>query len=327
MPFDQHIAAGIDLGSNTFRLLVARCAGNTLTVLEKKLVTVRLGQGVPENRILHEYAMEKGLEVLSVFRQRLDHYQPQSVRAYGTQALRLAKNSHNFVRKAEKALNVKIDIITGKEEALLSLAGTLSGFKGWVPGPFLLADVGGGSTELVFTGSGADGNTVESIPLGAVSLTEKFLSEPQHDIGALDDLLSKTITNALEKLGFPEKYQPVTILGCGGTATSLAALDLNLASYNESLVHGHLLQTETMESLWSRLIQLPPVERNKLPCLGEGRGEILPAGLRIYQMLLKLTQQKVMRASDTGLLEGIVLSSFADIDLQGGSLYNFIPKT
>ena len=129
----------------------------------------------------------------------------------------------------------------------------------------------------------------------------------------MDAILADTIGNVLEKLNFPGKLSSVNIIGCGGTATSLAALDLNLTSYNESLVHTHILLRNTMEELWSRLIVLPADRRNELPCLGEGRGEILPAGLRIYQMLLKLIQQDRMIVSDTGLLEGLLLSSISDI--------------
>jgi exopolyphosphatase/guanosine-5'-triphosphate,3'-diphosphate pyrophosphatase len=234
MTIDRHIAAGIDLGSNTFRLLVAICAADNMRVLDKKLVTVRLGRGLEEN-YLHERAMEKGFEVLRIFRESLDHYQPQSIRSCGTEALRQAKNSHLFLRKAEEILQNKIDIVTGEEEAHLSLAGALSGSKEPLSGTFLLVDVGGGSTELLFTDQATGQTRVESIPLGVVGLTEKFLATPQPDITAIDSILSDTIGNALEKLKIFEKLPAVDIIGCGGTATSMAALDLNLTSYNESL--------------------------------------------------------------------------------------------
>ena len=150
MTIDQHIAAGIDLGSNTFRLLVAICSAGNLSVLDKKLFTVRLGRGLAENKILHELAMEKGLEVLRIFRKSLDHYQPQSIRVCGTEALRQAENSYLFIRNAEKILQSKIDIVSGAEEAHLNLAGALSGYREPLSGTFLLVDVGGGSTELLF---------------------------------------------------------------------------------------------------------------------------------------------------------------------------------
>jgi exopolyphosphatase/guanosine-5'-triphosphate,3'-diphosphate pyrophosphatase len=104
----------------------------------------------------------------------------------------------------------------------------------------------------------------------------------------------------------------VNIIGCGGTATSMGALDLNLTSYNDSLVHGHILQQMNIEKLWSKLIVLPADKRNALPCLDEGRGEILPAGIRIYQVLMKLVEHDRIKVSDTGLLEGILLSSIPD---------------
>ena len=311
MTIDQHAAASIDLGSNTFRLLVAIRSNSSLRVLEKKLATVRLGRNLQENH-LQEHAMNKGLEVLRIFRDSLDHYQPQSIRICGTEALRQARNSQLFLQKAEEILQYKIDIITGEEEARLSFAGTLSGYKQPLSGTFILVDVGGGSTELLFTDTSTGQTRIESISLGVVSLTEKFLSHPQPEIAAMDDFLDETIGNSIKKLQIPKKHSEINIIGCGGTATSMAALDLNLTSYNESLVHGHILQCNGMEELWNKLIVLPADKRNELPCLGEGRGEILPAGLRIYQVLLRLLQQDRVRVSDTGLLEGILLSSIQD---------------
>lgn len=312
MTIDQHIAASIDLGSNTFRLLVASFSAGNLRVLDKKLVTVRLGHGLKKNQVLHDQAMKKGLEVMRIFRETLDQYQPQNIRICGTEALRQAKNSHHFLQKAEDILQNNIDIISGEEEAHLSLSGALAGYREPLSGPFLLVDVGGGSTELLFAEQASGQTRVEGMGLGVIGLTEEFLSTPQPEIAALDGLLTDAIGSALEKLKIIEKHPPVNIIGCGGTATSIAALDLNLTSYNDSLVHGHMLQRNNIEEVWNKLIGLPADKRNALPCLGEGRGGILPAGIRIYQVLLKLMQQDRMRVSDTGLLEGILLSSIAD---------------
>jgi exopolyphosphatase/guanosine-5'-triphosphate,3'-diphosphate pyrophosphatase len=310
MTIDQHIAAGIDLGSNTFRLLVAICSTGNMRVLDKKLVTVGLGRSMAED-LMHERAMERGLEVLRVFCESLNKYEPQNLRICGTETLRQAKNSPHFLKKAEEILQHKIDIISGEEEAHLGLAGALAGSREPLSSTFLLVDVGGGSTELLFTDQATGQTRVESMGLGVVSLTEKFLTGPQPDIEAMDEFLAETIGNALGKLSISKNNPTANIIGCGGTATSMGALDLDLTSYND-VVHGHILEQKSIEELWSRLIVLPADRRNDLPCLGEGRGEILPAGIRIYQMLLKLLQQSRMRISDTGLLEGILLSSIAD---------------
>lgn len=312
MTIDQHIAASIDLGSNTFRLLVASFSAGNLRVLDKKLVTVRLGHGLKKNQVLHDQAMKKGLEVMRIFRETLDQYQPQNIRICGTEALRQAKNSHHFLQKAEDILQNNIDIISGEEEAHLSLSGALAGYREPLSGPFLLVDVGGGSTELIFAEQATGQTRVESIDQGVISLTENYFATPQPDIAALDGLLTDAIGNALEKLKITEMHPAVNIIGCGGTATSMGALDLNLTSYNDSLVHGHILQQMNIEKLWSKLIVLPADKRNALPCLGEGRGEILPAGIRIYQVLMKLMEHDRIKVSDTGLLEGILLSSIPD---------------
>lgn len=326
MTIDQQIATSIDLGSNTFRLLVAICSAGNLKVLEKKLVTVRLGQDLEEN-LLPEHAMEKGFKVLRNFGESLDHYQPDSVRICGTEALRLADNSQIFLQKAEKILQHKIDIITGEEEALLSLTGALSGYKRPLSDTFLLVDVGGGSTEFILADQTTGKTRVESMRLGVIGLTKKFIAQPQPDIAAMDAMLAETISNGFSTLQFSQKDPAVNIMGCGGTATSMAALDLNLTSYDESVVHGYILQRNRMEELWSKLIALPPDKRNELPCLGQGRGEILPAGIRIYLVILQLMQQERMRVSDTGLLEGILLSTLPDNNSMNSPLHNFIPKS
>jgi exopolyphosphatase/guanosine-5'-triphosphate,3'-diphosphate pyrophosphatase len=313
MTIHQHIAAGIDLGSNTFRLLVANCSAGNLTVLAKKMATVRLGHGLEDNGLLHEDSMQKGVEVLRSFGETLDHYQPQSIRVCGTEALRQAENRQLFLHNAEEILQHTIDIINGEEEACLSLAGTLSGYKEPLSSPLLLVDVGGGSTELIFAESPAGKSRVKSAPLGVIGLTEKFIAASQPDIDRMDILIAAILTSAFEKLKLLQIQQPVLIIGCGGTATSMAALDLHLTFYNESLVHGHVLQNTSIEKLWDNLRVLPADKRNALPCLGEGRGEILPAGIRIYHVLLKLLQQDRMRVSDTGLLEGILLSSLPHV--------------
>ncbi|KPJ98866.1 MAG: hypothetical protein AMJ60_06890 [Desulfobacterales bacterium SG8_35] len=310
MTIHQHNAAGIDLGSNTFRLLVANCSAGSFTVLSRKMATVRLGRNLEGQGQLHEEALLKGFAVLRTFREKLDLYQPQTLRICGTEALRQAGNSPLFLRKAEEILQHPVEIITSAEEARLSLAGILAGFTTKpLSGTLLLVDAGGGSTELILAELPAGETRIKSVGLGVVSLAEKFLEAPQADIAGLDRLLAETLASASEKLKLLQYKQPVPILGCGGTATSMAALDLNLSAYDASLVHGHVLEKKSMDKLWHRLMALPADKRNALPCLGEGRGEILPAGIRIFLVLLKLLQQDRMSVSDTGLLEGIMLSS------------------
>ena len=312
MTIHQHIAAGIDIGSNTFRFLVADCTPGCMSVLAKDTATVRLGRGLEESQVLHEQAMQKAYKVLLDFRKTLEQYKPISIRICGTEALRQAGNSHLFLHNAAEIIGHEIEIISGAEEAGLSLAGALSGFKEPPAGLLLLVDVGGGSTELVVAECPAGEAKMKSVPLGVIGVTEKFIAAPLPDPAYLDSLLAETLHASFNSLRLLQKKQPFLVIGCGGTATSMAALDLNLTSYNESLVHGHVLQSASIKKLWDKLIALPAHKRNALPCLGEGRGEIMPAGIRIYHVLLQLLEQEEMMVSDTGLLEGILLSSLAN---------------
>ena len=310
MTFHQQVAAGIDLGSNTFRLLVAECTGKNFRIIAKKMVTVRLSRGLQESGMIQKESMLYAFDVLHSFRKILQQYSPDNIRVCGTEALRQARNNHDFLHKAAKVIGTKIEILNGAEEARLSLTGVQAGFHEPVAMPLLLVDVGGGSTELLFMHDATYRHiTVESAGLGVVGLTENFFISQPPRIEPLDGLITETFGQVLANLNVKQGHAPVTIIGCGGTATSMAALDLNLSIYDESVVQGHVLQDTTVEKLWNKLFMLPPECRNKLPCLGEGRGEILPAGIRIYLLLLKLLQQDRLIVSDTGLLEGIMLSS------------------
>ena len=120
-------------------------------MLTKKMATVRLGYGLNNNVLLHESAMRKGYSVLHSFRKTLHQYQPTNIRVCGTEALRQAQNSQRFLLSAEDILQQSVEILNGEEEARLSLTGALSGYKKSLSSPLLLADVGGGSTELVLS--------------------------------------------------------------------------------------------------------------------------------------------------------------------------------
>jgi len=316
---NSYTAAGIDIGSNTFRLLVARVTGGRLTTLVKELATVRLSHNLTTSRVLAPDAVARALPVLQQFNSILGRWQPRYIRACGTAALRRAGNSDEFLRLAQKTLGVPIEIITGSEEALLSLAGTTAFMEQQEPGPMLLVDVGGGSTELAYdaeggrTGPGAEDPTPEvtSLTLGVVSLTEGFLHQPittTEETIYMTDHIRKHLAAALQKMTPCMRRSLPMIIGTGGTATSMAALDLDLESYDEQKVQGHTLTSSRLEGLWQRLVTFTAAERNLLPGLQDGRGEILLAGIRIYQVLLELLNVRQLTISDAGLLEGILLS-------------------
>jgi len=308
------LAAGIDLGSNTFRLLIARCHAGRLQPLVKKLASVRLGRGLTENNILQQESLAKASEVLASFREILDAHDIKHLRICGTAALRTARNSAEFIHQAHAIMDHSIEVITSDEEARLTITGVLATLQKPWPDTLLLIDVGGGSTELIFSAVPHERTVIRSLPIGAVSLTEQFLHEPRIKEDAVDKLhgfLLQSLQPALDELQLLDMKEDMTVLGCGGTATSLAALDLDLTRYDAALVQGHTLFSSNIDQLWEQLSNLTAAERNLIPGLEEGRGEILPAGIRIYQVLLDLLQCKQILVSDSGLLEGIARSGLS----------------
>jgi len=318
------IAAGIDIGSNTFRLLVARVTDGRLTTLVKELATVRLCRQLAERGVLDPEAVSRSLDVLQRFNTILGRQQPRFIRACGTAALRAAANRNAFLRPAQETLGIPIEIISGAEEARLSLAGTMAFMKISDPGSILLVDVGGGSTELAFTetngGTLPDANqrnpVVVSIRLGVVGLTEGFLRHTRitpEETAAMTDHIRQHLAAAMREMPLCLEASPsLLVIGTGGTATSMAALDLDLDRYAEEKIQAYRLTRSRLDSIWQRLAGLSAADRNLLPGLQDGRGEILLAGIRIYQVLLAFLDLKQMTVSDAGLLEGILLSRIPD---------------
>ena len=307
---NHDIVAGIDLGSNSFRLLIATRHRGKFVILAKELATVRLGRGMNETKILSAGSIRRGLDVVRQYRSIMDRFVPGDVRACGTQALRVATNSAEFLRPASEILGVEIEVISGEQEARLSLAGVLSSFRNRF-GSFLVADVGGGSTEIIF--SGDNRLQVNSLPLGAVSLTESLLRQDPPGPGDIREarrLIRETLLPVLSRDG-----QIFRLVGSGGTATALAALSLELPEYDAERIQGFELKKKELDRLQTMLGHLSGDQRNDLPGLDHGRGEIIVAGALIYNELLDLLDADQIWISDGGLLEGIVLSLLPDTQL------------
>ncbi|MEW6595329.1 MAG: Ppx/GppA phosphatase family protein [Thermodesulfobacteriota bacterium] len=297
--------AAIDLGSNSFRLLIATLRPNgAMQPLVKKLITVRLGQGLHTTGRLDQEAMARGLEALARFAALLDAHHPQRLRACATHALRTAANRDEFLAPAARLLGQPIEVIDGHTEAALALAGVRQAVGG--DAHLLVADVGGGSSELIGEGG------VTSLAIGTVSLTERFLTPTPPPTPESLAAVRTAIAAAVSESILPFLPPGTLLVGSGGTATALAALDLGLITYDESKVQGHRLPLARLRELTGQLARLDAQGRNQLPGLDQGRGEILLAGALIYEHLLTKLSAATLTVSDAGLLEGILWSTLAE---------------
>jgi exopolyphosphatase/guanosine-5'-triphosphate,3'-diphosphate pyrophosphatase len=297
------IVAAVDLGSNSFRLLVARISDGEISPLSKILVPVGLGQGLLLSGIIEPDAIEKGLSALEKFRKEMDRYSLDHQRCCGTEALRKATNRSSFLARAAAIIDTEVDILSGDREAALSCKGALQAIEGEPSFPLLVVDVGGSSTEMTFLTTGGAPLLTTSIPTGAVSFKE--LSEKESGGQAREGL-----ANELKafKARAPIRSGKTAIIATGGTATSLASLALDLKTYDEKKVHGHQLGRATLCRLAEELGGMSASKLHSLPGMEPGRGNILPAGLEIYQEIIATIDAEGMIVSDAGLLEGIALS-------------------
>jgi exopolyphosphatase/guanosine-5'-triphosphate,3'-diphosphate pyrophosphatase len=301
----MRIACGMDMGTNSFRLLVAEVEDGRLHPLAQDLVTVRLGEGLGATGLLAPAAMLRAEAALARFTEKMAPYPLDSVRACATHAVRKAGNSRDFLQRAEALTGLSIEVLSGEEEARLALLGMLSALpEEQRRYPLLLVDVGGGSSEIILQTTAGNAPLAISLPLGAVGLSEEFST----DLGAMRGAIKAILAPALRNLADGEFLGPdLSLVASGGTATSLAALALGLDRYDARQVQNYILSQTALHRLVAWLAGLAPEERNALPGLADGRGGIIVAGAMILQELRQALASPVL-VSDAGLLEGILLS-------------------
>ena len=306
---DAHNApvyAAIDIGSNSFRLLIGTLNSH-ISVIKKELVTVRLAEGMSRSGLINENALDRATKALHLFLSHIDKFSVAGIRVCGTEALRRAKNNHTLCRLVQRILNTSLQIIDGTEEASLTQKGVFHGLPSWRTKNSLIVDVGGGSTESIY--SHLQEFPPQSLPLGALTVTEQFFDSEPISLIQIKQATIHIQERMLSAIAPLAKFTP-HVIGSGGTATSLSSLNLGLSEYNGKRVHDSYISQPALVSLFKSLTQLSYRERCLLPGLDEGRGKIILGGALIYCVLMDILKTTQLHISDYGLLEGIFLSLF-----------------
>jgi exopolyphosphatase/guanosine-5'-triphosphate,3'-diphosphate pyrophosphatase len=299
------LLAGIDIGTNTLRLLIAGLEGHGLREVRIERRITRLGEGIGRGGNLLPNAMERTIKALREFCDITHLYSVQEVTAVGTSAVRSARNRSHFLQRVQDETGLMVEVISGEEEAQRTFMGTASGLKK-EEGNFLILDIGGGSTEFIL-GVGGRLDHVHSAPLGGVSLTEAFLlSDPTRSEEV--ERLSEAVRVGLQRVPlFQDQEKPIRLIGTAGTVTTLAAMVLGLDRFDRSKVHNSLLTRPSIEKILSLLLDRTLAERRKLPGLEAGREDVIVAGVVILLRVMELLRVTEVEVSDYGLLEGIVI--------------------
>ncbi|MDE1952215.1 MAG: exopolyphosphatase [Betaproteobacteria bacterium] len=301
----QHLAA-VDLGSNSFRMLVGKASENShgaqIYPLDSLREPVRLGAGLDANKNLTEESQQRALITLSRFGERLRQFQPERVRAVATNAVRVAKNAHAFLERAQAALGFPIEVIAGREEARLVYIGAAHSVAP-AAGNRLVVDIGGGSTEFII-GQGHEPRLMESLYIGCVSMSRDFFPG-----GLVDEQRMKAaelaarrevqiIASAFRKTGW------TNAVGSSGTARALADILVG----NQLNPHGPSLGiTRTgLRELRKIYVRAGNLETLKMVGLKSDRIPVAPGGLAIMLGVFEELGIKDMEATDAGLRLGVL---------------------
>jgi len=303
--------ATIDLGTNTVRLLIADVEPGRRgwRVVETDQQVTRLGQGLAATGSLAETAAARTATVVGDYAARARRAGVQRLAIVATSAVREATNGHEFAARLERTTGERVTIVSGEEEAALTLAGVLEGLD---PGAgetetTLVFDVGGGSTEYIL----ARGHTTiaaVSLRLGVVALAERYPFTDPVDWPRYRLMYAEIAERLRTELPATLRgTRADRLVGTAGTATTLAALDLELRAYDPARVQGHRLSRADVERVLARLGALSVAERGRLPCLEPGRADLIVAGTAIVLATLELSGSDRLIVSDWGLREGMLL--------------------
>jgi exopolyphosphatase/guanosine-5'-triphosphate,3'-diphosphate pyrophosphatase len=295
--------AAIDFGTNTARLLIAERSSAGIVPVHVEREVVRLGGGFSDEYGLSAEAQLRGLTCLGRFSDILRNYGVNHVRASATSAVRDAVNGQAFVEKVFQETGISLVVIDGEEEARLTLMGVLSALDK-EPNTLVVLDVGGGSTEFTVS-SGGIPTFIKSMPIGVVRLTEGFPTDAE--MSARVHSVISLLENDLSSAGIVFSAE-ADLVGTAGTATTLAAIQLEMDDYDYRTVNNYTLTRDEIGAIFCRLSQLSPSERLSVKGLEKGREDLIIAGLMIITAVMDRFGFSRLKVSDFGLLEGLALA-------------------
>jgi exopolyphosphatase/guanosine-5'-triphosphate,3'-diphosphate pyrophosphatase len=297
--------AAIDCGTNSIRLLVADIAADRLVDVTRRMEIVRLGQGVDRTGRLAPEAIERTRVALAGYAEAIRELGAGPVRMVATSASRDATNAASFRAMVAGTLGTEPDVITGDEEARLSFTGAVRGL-GDTPAPYLVADIGGGSTELVIGCSTVD--AARSVDVGCVRLTERHL----HDDPPTSAQVAAAEKDIVDAVALAAETVPLTsartFVGLAGSVTTVTALALGLTAYEPDRIHHARISYEQVDAVTEMLLHATRAERAALPVMHPGRVDVIAAGALVLRGIMRRASLTNVIASEHDILDGIAWS-------------------
>jgi exopolyphosphatase/guanosine-5'-triphosphate,3'-diphosphate pyrophosphatase len=303
--------AAVDVGTNSVRLLVADVEGHDpadarIHIVDRRMRITRLGQSVNATRRLQSDAVERTVAVLREYRAAMDEHGVTAVRATATSAARDATNRDDFFGHAADALGAELELLSGEEEARLSFLGATAELTD-EPAPYLVVDIGGGSTEFVLGTSKPEG--LISVDIGCVRVTEQFLaSDPPapEELSAAVSVVRDHLADVAREL--PGISEAQTLVGLAGTITTVAAVEQGLPEYDRERIHHFRLSKAAAEDVFRTLALEPADVRRHNPGLEAGRVDVIVGGAIVLVSILRAFAFDEVLVSEADILDGLVRS-------------------
>lgn len=320
---DEVIVGGIDCGTNSIRLKIARVDKHGMhDIVPRELRVVRLGQGVDQTHQFAPEALERTYAAVREFAKILQEHPVQALRFVATSATRDAANRKEFEDTVESILGVRPEVISGTEEADLSFLAATSALPAHEPSPYIVIDLGGGSTELVLGGDGIQQSATSvdaaySMNIGSVRMTERHLRHDPPTQQEIDEAIVDIDQHIDEAFAHVPAGKAHTIIGVSGTVTTMSALVMGLDHYDHSAVDGKRIAFDEAFATDDKFLHMTKAERRTYKTIHPGRVDVVGGGALVWNRVLARIAQAAQAdhgqeinsfiASEHGLLDGLIL--------------------
>ncbi len=297
--------AAIDCGTNSIRLLIADIDGGNFREITRQMEVVRLGQGVDKTGAFHPDAIARTLAAVDLYAAEIAKRGVEKIRFCATSATRDATNRAFFIDGVKERLGIEPEVIAGEVEAALSFQGATKDFDK-SQGPFLVIDIGGGSTEFVF---GTDSvEAARSMNIGCVRMTERHFTGDQPDPGQIASAIEDIDENIRQAAKSVPITQAKTVIMVAGTATTVAAAVLDLPAYDRFAIHLSRISAERAHQISQELLRESREQRASHGYMHPGRVDVIGAGSLVLDRIMVASGATEFVASESDILDGMAWS-------------------
>ena len=297
--------AAIDCGTNSIRLLIADITGNNFKEVLRTMEIVRLGQGVDQNKAFHPDAIARTLKAVELFRDQIASKGVEKIRFCATSATRDATNRNLFIDGVREILGVEVEVIPGEEEAELSFIGATKEFR-QSDAPFLVVDIGGGSTEFVFGSEKVE--FAKSVNIGCVRMSERHLNTQPPSMAQIAQAIVDIDIAITQAAAVVPITTAKTLVAVAGTATTVAAAALELTDYDRHLIHLSRISSDKVHKAAASFQSMNKDQIASLGFMHPGRIDVITAGSLVLSRIMAATGAAEFVASESDILDGMAWS-------------------